>query len=88
MKDFENLLAAMALPDPFYGKVLGESRKRPLTAVLGSQDEGRLAGIPLAQDAASALGIEGNWKRQNGKNIQKGEEIARFRGLAEQILKV
>ncbi len=88
MKDFENLLAAMALPDPFYGKVLGESRNRPLTAVLGAQGEGRLAGIPLAQDAARALGIEGFWKKQTGEQIQKGEEIARFRGPAESILKL
>ena len=87
MKDFENLLTAMAVPDPFYGKVLGERRKHPLMAVLGSQDEGRLAGIPLAKDAASALGIEGDWKKQNGEQIQKDEEIARFRGLAEPILK-
>jgi nicotinate-nucleotide pyrophosphorylase (carboxylating) len=88
MKDYENLLATMALPDPFYGKVLGEYRKRPLTAVLGSQGEGRLAGIPLAQNAARALGIEGDWKKQNGQEVQKGEAIARFQGPAEPILKL
>jgi len=88
MNDFESLLARLAIPDPFYGKVLGECRNRRLTAVLGSQGEGRLAGVPMAQNAAKALGIEGDWKKQNGQEVQKGEEVARFWGSAEPILKL
>ena len=88
MKDFESLLARLATPDPFYEKVLGECRNRRLTAVLRSQGEGRLAGVPMAQHAAQALGIEGNWAKQNGEEVRKGEAVARFQGLAEPILKL
>lgn len=88
MRDFENFIASMALPDPFYDKILGKSKVRPLTAILESQSEGRLAGVPLAQEAASALGIEGAWRKRSGQMVRRGEEIARFRGPAESILKL
>lgn len=88
MNDFESLLARLAIPDPFYEKVLGECRNRRLTAVLRSQGEGWLAGVPMAQHAAKALGIEGDWKKHNGEEVQKGEAVARFQGLAEPILKL
>jgi nicotinate-nucleotide pyrophosphorylase (carboxylating) len=88
MNDFESLLDKLAIPDRFYEKVLGESRDRPLTAVLRSQEDGWLAGVCFTEKAASALGIKAEWKRKNGESIQKGEEIARFKSLPEPILKL
>ncbi|MCX5908790.1 MAG: hypothetical protein NTY64_16835 [Deltaproteobacteria bacterium] len=61
----------MALPDPFYNKVLRECRNHRLTALLVSQGEGRLAGVPMAQNTAKVLGIEGTWKKHNGEEIRK-----------------
>lgn len=88
MNDFESLLAGLAMPDPFYEKVLGECRNRRLTAVLRSREDGWLAGVHFAEKAASALGIKAEWKRKNGESIRKGEEIARFQNLPEPILKL
>jgi nicotinate-nucleotide pyrophosphorylase (carboxylating) len=88
MNDFEGLLARLKIPDPFYKQVLGECRNRRLTAVLEAQGEGWLAGVPMAQNAAKALGIEADWNKHNGEKVQKGEEVARFHGLAEPILKL
>lgn len=75
-------------PDPFYDQVLGPRRNRMVEAVLTSKDDGCLAGIPLAQDAVKALKIEGEWKKGSGEEVRKGEEVARFRGRAEPILKL
>jgi nicotinate-nucleotide pyrophosphorylase (carboxylating) len=47
-----------------------------------------MAGIPLTQSAVKALGLEGSWKKHNGQEVQKGEEVARFHGPAEPILKL
>lgn len=87
MSDFESLLAGLAMPDRFYEKVLGESGARLCTAVLRSREEGALAGIRFAEQAASALGIKAEWKREDGENIRKEEEIARFKSLPEPVLK-
>ncbi|TRZ90619.1 hypothetical protein D4R89_04130 [bacterium] len=88
MNDFESLLAGLAMPDPFYQRILGESSNLALTAVLRSQKDGWLAGVCFAEKAASALGIKAEWKRKNGERIRKGGEIARFISLPEPILKL
>lgn len=88
MNDFESLLAGLAMPDPFYQRVLGVSGNRPLTALLRSQEDGWLAGVCFAEKAASALGIKAEWKRKDGESVRKGEGIARFHDLPEPILKL
>ncbi len=74
--------------DPFFDRVLGPRRNRMVEAVLTSQEDGWLAGIPLAQDVVKALGIDGDWKKGSGEEVCKDEEVARFRGRAEPILKL
>jgi nicotinate-nucleotide pyrophosphorylase (carboxylating) len=87
MKALEDCLAEWALQDPFYKRVLGGLREKPLAASLRSREEGCAAGIPLAKRVAQTLGVEGSWKKQSGDWIQREGEIAFFRGNAEQILK-
>jgi nicotinate-nucleotide pyrophosphorylase len=87
MKALEDCLAEWTLEDPFYDRVLGRLREKPPAASLRSGEEGCAAGIPLAKRVAQTLGVEGSWKKQGGDWIQREEEIAFFRGNAEQILK-
>jgi nicotinate-nucleotide pyrophosphorylase (carboxylating) len=88
MKAFEDSLAEWTVQDSFYERTLGPLREKILAASLRSREQGCAAGIPLAGKVAQALGVEGSWKKQNGDWIQPDEEIARFRGKAEQILKL
>ena len=87
MKDFEDCLAEWALQDSFYERVLGSHGDKSCAASLRSGDEGCVAGIPMAKRLAQALGVESSWEKQSGDLVESGEEIASFRGTAEQILK-
>ena len=80
MKDFESLLSGLAPEDPFYDRLFGNLKRRRLRAVLRSQEEGCLAGIPFANKAAKALGLEAAWKKKSGEGVGPGEEIALFQG--------
>lgn len=88
MNDFEIFLARWIQPDPFYEKVLGERKNRSLTAVLRAQEAGRLAGVSFAQQAALALKVNSEWIKKSGEEVRPEDEIARFQGLAEPILKL
>ncbi len=88
MNNFEIFLARWVQPDPLYEKVLGERKNRRLTAVLRAQETGRLAGVSFAQQAVLSLKVESEWHKKSGEEVRPGEEIARFQGLAEPILKL
>ena len=87
MKYFEDFLAEWALRDSFYERVLGSLRDTFFAASLRTGDEGCVAGIPMAKRLAQTLGGEASWKKQSGDLVANGEEIASFRGTAEQVLK-
>lgn len=74
-------------PDPFYKKVFKKIEDRSFQAVLRSQGKGILAGIPFAEAAVDALGLKAVWRKKSGESVRIGEEIARFKGTPEQIIK-
>ena len=88
MKNLESLLTDWASADPFYDQLFGDLKGRRLQATLRSQEEGCVAGIPLAKEAAKALGLEAGWKKESGAGVAVGEEIACFRGTAESVVRL
>jgi nicotinate-nucleotide pyrophosphorylase (carboxylating) len=88
VNEFETFLAAWAMPDPFYERILGEKKNAPVRALLRSQEDGWLAGIPFAQQAAQALKVEAHWEKRSGEKIEAGKTIGRFHGNPESILKL
>jgi nicotinate-nucleotide pyrophosphorylase (carboxylating) len=88
MKAFEDCLAEWTLQDSFYERTLGSLHAKPLAASLRSREQGCAAGIPLAMQVARTLGVEASWRKQSGDWIQPEDEVAFFRGAAEQILKL
>lgn len=88
MNEFETFLVPWVKPDPFYERILGSKKDTPVGALLRSQERGFLAGIPFAQRAAQALKVEAHWEKRSGERIKAGEEIGRFQGSPESILKL
>jgi nicotinate-nucleotide pyrophosphorylase (carboxylating) len=88
MKDFEPILEDWVAKDPFYQKLFRESNDRLFAAILSSQGSGYLAGLPLARKVTEAMGVKGAWRKESGEAVEAGEEIARFEGTPEQILKI
>ena len=87
MNEFESLLREWRKQDPFYRRVLGRTSGHHRESVLQARAKGFLAGIPFAHKTAKILGLEAKWKKASGDSIRRGEEIARFYGRAESILK-
>jgi len=87
MNEFESLLRDWTKQDPFYRRILGRASGHHRESVLQARAKGFLAGIPFAHKTAKILGLEANWKKASGDSIRKGEEIARFYGRVESILK-
>jgi nicotinate-nucleotide pyrophosphorylase (carboxylating) len=88
MKDFDHLLKDWVAKDPFYQKLFRGSNDRLFAAILSSQGSGHLAGVPLARKVTEAMGVKSAWRKQSGEAVEAGEEIARFEGTPEQILKI
>ncbi len=88
MKAWEDLLAGCRNEDPFYERVLGERREKPIRAALRSEGEGCLAGISWARRCVEELGVSADWQKDTGDRIQRGEVIGRFEGKAECILRL
>jgi nicotinate-nucleotide pyrophosphorylase (carboxylating) len=86
-KNFEALLASWTVEDPFYGEIFRGIEGRRIEASLRSRSSGWTAGIPFAKKAATALGLEADWRVESGNPITAGEEIGNFQGRAEQIFK-
>ena len=86
-EDFETLLADWVGEDPFYAGIFGPEEKRAVRASLCSRSSGWVAGIPFAQEAAKALGLEATWKLKSGERLKGGQEIAAFSGTPEKIVR-
>ncbi len=87
MNACEILPAGWKADDPFY-EILGEKKGKRIQAALHSEQDGWLAGISLARNAIRELRVEGDWRKKNGDPVRAGEEIVRFQGTAESILKL
>lgn len=87
MKYYEALLGEWLTEDPFYERIFQGIRHHRLKASLFSKGNGWLAGIPFAQRAAEILGLEAIWIKSSRASVKKGEEIARFIGRPQQIVK-
>lgn len=87
MKDFESLLAGWLTPDPFYEKVFQGLARKTFQASLRSKENGWVAGLPFAERAAEKLGLNADWKKCSGDSVREGEEVGRFQGTPEQVLK-
>ena len=88
MKNYEALLGEWLTEDPFYERIFQGIRHHRLKATLSSKGNGWLAGVPFAQRAAEILGLEAVWKKTSGVTVEKGEEIAQFVGMPQQIVKI
>jgi len=88
MKNYAALLGEWLTEDPFYEKIFHGIRHHRLKASLSSKGNGCLAGVPFAQRAAEILGLEAVWKKSSGMAVEKGEEIAQFVGMPQQIVKI
>jgi nicotinate-nucleotide pyrophosphorylase (carboxylating) len=88
MKNLERLLSDWASADPFHDRLFEDLKGRRRQAILRSEEEGCLAGIPLAEKAAKALGLEADWKKESGAGVAAGEEIAAFRGTPQSIVRL
>jgi len=88
MKNYAALLGEWLTEDPFYERIFQGIRHHRLKASLSSKGNGCLAGIPFAQRAAEILGLEAVWKKSSGMVVAKGEEIAQFLGMPQQIVKI
>jgi len=87
MKNYAALLGEWLTEDPFYERIFQGIRHHRLQASLSSKGNGWLAGIPFAQRAAEILGLEAVWRKSSGAAVEKGEEIAQFVGMPQQIVK-
>jgi len=87
MKNYAALLGEWLTEDPFYERIFQGIRHHRLNASLYSKGNGWLAGVPFAQRAAEILGLEAVWKKTSGVAVEKGEEIAQFVGMPQQIVK-
>ena len=87
MKGYDTLITDWVVEDPFYARIFQSISDRRLKAFLRSKDSGSVAGIPFAQRAAEALGLNASWKKQSGEALAEGEEIGQFVGTPEQIVK-
>ena len=87
MKGYDTLITDWVVEDPFYAGIFQSISDRRLKAFLRSKDSGSVAGIPFAQRAAEALGLNASWKKQSGEALAEGEEIGQFVGTPEQIVK-
>jgi len=87
MKGYDTLITDWVVEDPFYARIFQSISDRRLKAFLSSKDSGSVAGIPFAQRAAEALGLNASWKKQSGEALAEGEEIGQFVGTPEQIVK-
>ncbi len=87
MKGYDTLITDWVIEDPFYARIFQSISDRRLKAFLRSKDSGSVAGIPFAQRAAEALGLNASWKKQSGEALAEGEEIGQFVGTPEQIVK-
>jgi len=87
MKGYDTLITDWVVEDPFYARIFQTISDRRLKAFLRSKDSGSVAGIPFAQRAAEALGLNASWKKQSGEALAEGEEIGQFVGTPEQIVK-
>ncbi len=87
MKGYDTLITDWVVEDPFYARIFQSISDRRLKAFLRSKDPGSVAGIPFAQRAAEALGLNASWKKQSGEALAEGEEIGQFVGTPEQIVK-
>ena len=88
MKNYAALLGEWLTEDPFYERIFQGIRHHRLKATLSSKGNGWLAGVPFAQRAAEILGLEAVWKKTSGVTVEKGEEIAQFVGMPQQIVKI
>jgi nicotinate-nucleotide pyrophosphorylase (carboxylating) len=88
MKNYAALLGEWLTEDPFYERIFQGIRHHRLKASLSSKGNGWLAGVPFAQRAAEILGLEAVWKKTSGVAVEKGEEIAQFVGMPQQIVKI
>lgn len=88
MKNYAALLGEWLTDDPFYERIFQGIRHHRLKASLSSKGNGWLAGVPFAQRAAEILGLEAVWKKTSGVAVEKGEEIAQFVGMPQQIVKI
>jgi len=88
MKNYAALLGEWLTEDPFYERIFQGIRHHRLKASLSSKGNGCLAGVPFAQRAAEILGLQATWKKSSGAAVEKGEEIAQFEGMPQQIVKI
>ncbi len=88
MKNYAALLGEWLTEDPFYERIFQGIRHHRLKASLSSKGNGWLAGGPFGQRAAEILGLEAVWKKSSGMAVEKGEEIAQFVGMPQQIVKI
>lgn len=87
MKDYETLLARWVAEDPFYGEIFRTVEVGHISASLRSRSSGWVAGIPFAEEAAKALGLQASWEIGSGEPVREGQEIASFTGTPEQIVR-
>jgi nicotinate-nucleotide pyrophosphorylase (carboxylating) len=88
MQYLENLIETWRKEDPFYEKIFRAVGGMRIEACLSSRSGGYTAGIPLARKAAERLGVEATWKKKSGELLRRGEEIARFWGTPERIVRL
>ncbi len=87
MNHWETLPPGWKADDPFY-EILGEKKSQRIQAVLHSEQDGWVAGISFAGNTLREREVEGEWRKENGDPVKAGEEIARFHGTAESILRL
>ncbi len=87
MNRCETLVPGWKADDPFY-EILGEKKSKPIQAALHSEQDGWIAGISFARCGLGELGVQGEWRKEDGDPVRAGEEIARFQGTAECVLKL
>jgi nicotinate-nucleotide pyrophosphorylase len=78
-ENFEALMARWTSEDPFYGEIFRGIGERRIEAYLRSRSSGWTAGIPFAKKAATALGLEADWRVESGNPITAGEAIGNLR---------